>query len=80
MELIVGSAYEFTYFVSEWNGNAVFKRLEKPLTNGLRTYVSPDRRHYYKQRTDGLWEFDPSAAPTLETTEEFIRRHGPLFQ
>ncbi len=50
MENIVGSSYEFRYWITE-RGGTVFERLSEPLTDGRRTYVSPDRR--YRFRSDG---------------------------
>lgn len=48
---IAGSAYEYGY-LKPWTRPDLFKdwllfRLEKPLNDGRRTYVSPDRRHLF---------------------------------
>lgn len=58
LEGICGSAYEFSHRRNEITGNVIFRRRKKPLigNDGLRTYVSADRRQYYQQRFDGLWE------------------------
>lgn len=49
LESITGSAYEFWYEEDPIDGNFLFGRLNKPLTDGRRTYVSPDRRHYFRK-------------------------------
>lgn len=53
LENIVGSAYEFWYEEDPMDGNMLFGRLKEPLTDGRRTYVSPDRRHDYRKE----WRF-----------------------
>lgn len=53
LESIVGSAYEFWYWEDQMSGNVTFGRLEKPLDDGRRTFVSPDRRDFY--RRDGIY-------------------------
>lgn len=55
MESVVGSSYEYTYEQATWN-TVRFCRLDQPLPDDLRTYVSPDRQHNFKRRFDGLWE------------------------
>src|SRR5687768_2560380 len=52
MEQILGAAYEFRHWVDPQSGNVFFERLEAPLKDGRRTYVSPDRRHLFE--FDGL--------------------------
>lgn len=49
MEGIMGSAYEYGYTRLPERDIVRFWRLKKPLKteSGLRTYVSPDRRHFY---------------------------------
>lgn len=54
LENIVGSSFEFRYFCNYCKGDATFERLDGQLTNGYRSYVSPDRRHLYYD-LDGLW-------------------------
>lgn len=49
MEQVVGSSYSIEYHVDLPTGNVTFKRLDYELPDGERTYVSPDRRHMYKQ-------------------------------
>jgi len=55
MENIIGSAYEFQYWEDRKNGTVYFRRLREPLTDGRRSYVSPDRRDYFVMGPDGLW-------------------------
>lgn len=55
MEAIPGSSYEYKYHET-CDGNVVFSRRESPLKDGLRTYVSPDRRDLFSPRFDGLFE------------------------
>jgi hypothetical protein len=43
LENIIGSSYEFRY-TTALNGRVTFERLSAPLTDGRRSYVSPDRR------------------------------------
>lgn len=67
LENIIGSAYEFSFVEDHQNGTVTFKRRKEPLKGGrLRTYVSPDRRHLFSQRPDGLWEVFPAPTPTPE--------------
>ncbi len=56
MENIVGSAWEFQFVQDPLTEVITFMRLRMPLTGNLRTYVSPDRRGFLRQRMDGLWE------------------------
>lgn len=53
LEQIVGSAYEFGYHVNPSTRRVTFRREKKPLEDGRRTYVSPDRRHLFVQ--DGTY-------------------------
>lgn len=62
MESIVGSAYEFRIQRDRENGYIVVKRLETPLTDGRRTYVSPDRRYRFTCDSDGY--FVPASRQT----------------
>lgn len=58
LENIPGSSYEYSYRYAMFSNDVVFERRKEPLDNacGLRSYVSPDQRDYYRKRTDGLWE------------------------
>lgn len=56
LENIVGSAYEFRYYEHFPTRHVVFERLPKPLDGTLYSYVSPDRRDFFRQRPDGLYE------------------------
>jgi hypothetical protein len=56
MEAIIGSSYAIRPRENPLTGDVVFERLATPLPPRLRTYVSPDRRHLFRQRDDGLWE------------------------
>lgn len=56
LEDIVGSSYEYGYYEDPVSGNFVFYRLNEPLTDDTRTYVSPDRRHLFeKDYITGTW-------------------------
>lgn len=57
LEGIVGASYEFSHRRDEVTGNTIFRRRVKPFSpsQGLRTYVSPDRRHLVTQRFDGVF-------------------------
>jgi hypothetical protein len=54
MEYFLGGAFEFQLRHDEF-GNAIIRRLREPLKDGLRSYVSPDRRHLFRQLANGLW-------------------------
>lgn len=62
MENILGSAYEFRFWENRHDGTITFERLKEPLRDGLRTYVSPDRRRHFQQRPDGFYEPIPEPA------------------
>jgi hypothetical protein len=59
LESIVGAAYEWSIRVDEFNRKTTFIHHAKPVGDSLRTYVSPDRRHLFRQRPDGLFEVLP---------------------
>lgn len=73
LEFIPGSAYEFMAWENGEKARWVFRRLQKPLTGGLRSYVSPDRREFFTKRADGLWEpltgYQPNAFRCCTCTE-----------
>ncbi len=57
LEHIVGSGYEFGYTEDLLTGDIDYFRLATPLTDGRRTYVSPDQRWAFKPKTfDGIYE------------------------
>lgn len=60
LEGIIGSSYEYSISYTH-DRHPVLKRLETICTGNLRSYVSPDRRHHYTQRPDGLYEPKPTA-------------------
>lgn len=49
---IVGSAYEFTHREDPENQTTVFGRLKEPLPTHQRTFVDPDRAHFFEKRGD----------------------------
>lgn len=53
---IIGSSYEYGYRVDPESGDIIFYRLEKPLEDGRRSFVDPDRRHLFTKRLDGTYE------------------------
>lgn len=55
LENIVGSSYEFRYDINPASLEVMFERLAMPLTNGCKSYVSPDRRHLYHESLNGIW-------------------------
>lgn len=59
LEKIPGSAFEYYYEVLPMSSNIRFHRLDKPLTDDRRTYVSPDRRHLFTQDPAGIWHPNP---------------------
>lgn len=56
LEQIPGAAYEWRIREFSADRKVVFEHLSAPLTGGLRSYVSPERRHLFNQRADGLFE------------------------
>lgn len=54
LEKIAGSAFEFKAW-ENMQGDFVFERLRKPLRDGSRTYVSPDRRHFFNEPICGIY-------------------------
>lgn len=53
---IIGASYEWGYKIDHESGDTIFFRLEKPLEDGRRTCVAPDRRHLFAERSDGTYE------------------------
>ena len=56
LENIIGSSYEYGYNEDLATGDINYFRLSEPLTNGRRSYVSPDRLSFYRRRPDGIYE------------------------
>lgn len=52
MENVIGSSYDIVMDATPY-GDVRYTRLQKPLADGRRTYVSPDRRHYFT--FDGMY-------------------------
>ena len=55
LENIIGSSYEYGYREDLLTRDVVFYRLNRPLEDGRRTYVSPDRREYFERGPDGTY-------------------------
>lgn len=55
LEHIVGSSYEYGWREDHGTGDTIYFRLKKPLSNGERSYVSPDRRDRYERGFDGIY-------------------------
>ena len=62
LEHIVGASFEFGYHEDLATGDINYFRLPQPLTDGRRSYVSPDRRDRFRKRFDGIYE--PIGEPT----------------
>lgn len=56
MEAIVGSAYEFRFWEDHAAKTVVFERLQQPLDDGRRSYVSPDRVDLFARTPDGFYK------------------------
>lgn len=57
LEQIVGSGYEWSWQQNPIGRAITFKRRQHPLkADDLRTWVSPDRAHYYRLRADDIYE------------------------
>lgn len=67
LENVVGSSYTHRYEPAITPGQITFCRLYTELPEGVRSYVSPDRRHWFKQRPDGLYQHHQS---TLSNEDE----------
>jgi hypothetical protein len=61
LEKVMGSSHTHRYWYERENyryyGELFFARLHSDLPEGVRSYVSPDRRWPFKLRADGLWQF-----------------------
>lgn len=56
LERVVGSGYGWYYYVDPINSHTVlFGRSDRQLNPSERTYVSPDRRHFYEKINHSLW-------------------------
>lgn len=68
LENIVGSSV--THYYRREGRNIQYFRLHAELPESVRSYVSPDRRHWLRERSDGLYEhYD---APPSELDERLI--------
>lgn len=56
MEAIIGSAYEFRFWADYAAKTVVFERLQRPLDDGRRSYVSPDRADLFARTPDGFYK------------------------
>lgn len=56
LENVIGSSYTHRYGRSAAWGAVSFYRLHRDLPDGVRSYVSPDRRDRYRRRVDGLYQ------------------------
>lgn len=56
LEQVVGSGYTHRYIHSLNGRDIMFLRLHCELPEGVRSYVSPDRRDRFRKRTDELYE------------------------
>ena len=66
---IAGSAYDWSYHVNPTTKGTMFMLRTKPTTDGLRTWVSPDRKDLFRKRPDGLYEL-------LETITQRRKEHA----
>lgn len=55
LENVIGSSVTHRYELTE-AGEIQFHRLHAALPDGVRSYVSPDRLHYFRKRHDGLYQ------------------------
>lgn len=55
MENIIGSATTFRYWENPEGTQVTFEHLKQPLTDGRRTYVSPDRRDRFTKDSAGFY-------------------------
>jgi len=56
MEVVRDAAHEVTCESDHVTGWTTFRRLVTPLPANLHSYVTPDRRDFFKLRSDGLYE------------------------
>lgn len=61
LENVIGSSRTHRYWYERdrqrYFGELFYARLHMELPDGVYSYTSPDRRHYYRKRADGLWQF-----------------------
>lgn len=64
LEKVVGSAFEYGYRTDPTNRKLTFFRLPQPLPadGDTRTFVSPDRRHYFDIGADGFYRMKKQRA------------------
>lgn len=62
LESIVGSSYEYGYSHDPLTERVTFFRRRTPLTDGSRTYVSPDRLRFFTKRIDGTYVLKETGA------------------
>lgn len=55
LENIVGSAYEYLVENDYETGDCLFRRLDAPLDDGRRTFVSADRLALFRKGSDGYY-------------------------
>lgn len=55
LEKIIGSSYELGYSYSADELRIEFFRLHDELPDGVRSFVSVDRRHHFERSFDGMW-------------------------
>ena len=65
LENVMSSSVTHRYVWTD-HGELRFQRLHAPLPDGVRSYVSPDRLHYFRKRLDGLYQHIESETSTDE--------------
>lgn len=71
LENVIGSSRTHRYWYERerqrYFGELFYARLHADLPEGVFSYTSPDRRHYYRHRADGLWQYPDT---TLTSDDE----------
>lgn len=69
LEGVIGACWGFYYFEDVQTGDVTFCRC-KDLTGKIRTFVSPDRRHFYRRNFDGTYDALPRESCVLRSVSE----------
>lgn len=75
LENVIGSSVTHRY-TREGYGDTAFRRLYAELPDGVRSYVSPDRRDRLKMRPDGLYQHQLAELSAADERRIYCALHG----
>lgn len=75
LENVIGSSMTHGY-KRNLRGQIEFFRLYTQLPEGIRSYVSPDRVHYFRKRDDDLWQHREAQASERDELLILCALHG----